>query len=423
MKSRTKKFLTSFKRLVIVGVVLWVMGLLPSFGLAAFAENFKITTTTLNTLQAEGIPDVLLKALKTLHNQLYSSKADFVASLNKLEVSVPIQQHVDLIVKHSRLDNLLIKSEEFSGDLKAGEAIFTGNVEGAIPKDEIEFWAEKIKITTEGNQRYNKIVAETNVHIRQLDRDLWASYILYNRTEQTMQLKGKVKINNSQATIYGATAFLDQKKEWAEVRGDSRNQRNGRARIEIDLKDETEISEGATEIVERAGTARNLATGSNSAEAENAEAFATSSQRTEIQSERALFDEAKREATFEGNVEMVRPQRQIYMTAEKSVLAFNENRELLSAYAEQKVCIEQPGRVARADKAFFDEPQQIIRLEGNAEVSGDGKYLSGNTINLFMDVNKGEAKGDSKTPIQMIISLDEEASENAPPTPPPFTCR
>ena len=79
------------------------------------------------------------------------------------------------------------------------------------------------------------------------------------------------------------------------------------------------------------------------------------------------------------------------------------------------MCFEQPGRVAKADQASFDEITQTILLESNAEVQSGKYHLQGSTINLYLDVNKGVAQGDNKAPIQMTI-LGEES-------PAIFTCR
>ncbi len=118
---------------------------------------------------------------------------------------------------------------------------------------------------------------------------------------------------------------------------------------------------------------------------------------------------------FEGNVEMERTPGNLYIRAGKITLLLNEFQELQFIQAVQEVCFEQPGRVAKADQASFDEITQTILLEGNAEVQSGQYHLQGNSINLYLDVNKGIAQGDNKAPIQMTV-LGEQA-------PAIFACR
>ena len=66
-------------------------------------------------------------------------------------------------------------------------------------------------------------------------------------------------------------------------------------------------------------------------------------------------------------------------------------------------------------KASFNEINQTILLEGNAEVQSGKFHLQGDTINLYLDVNKGVAQGANKAPIQMTI-----LGENSPLI---FKCR
>ena len=130
---------------------------------------------------------------------------------------------------------------------------------------------------------------------------------------------------------------------------------------------------------------------------------------------RGVLDNLKHLAMFEGDVEMERTPDNLYIHAGKITLRLNELQELQSIRAEQGVCFEQPGRVAKSGQANFDEIKQTILLEGSAEVQSGKYHLQGNTINLYLDVNKGIAQGDNKAPIQMTI-LGEQA-------PAIFACR
>jgi len=123
-----------------------------------------------------------------------------------------------------------------------------------------------------------------------------------------------------------------------------------------------------------------------------------------------VLDNRKHQAMFEGNVEMERTPGNLYIHAGKIILHLNKSQELKFIQAVQEVCFEQPGRVAKADQASFDEITQTILLEGKAEVQSGQYHLQGNSINLYLDVNKGIAQGDNKAPIQMTV-LGEQAPE------------
>ena len=130
---------------------------------------------------------------------------------------------------------------------------------------------------------------------------------------------------------------------------------------------------------------------------------------------RAVLDNKKHQAMFEGDVEMERTPDKLYIHAGKITLRLSQSQELQSIQAEQEVCFEQPGRVAKADRASFDEISRTILLEGNAEVQSGKFHLQGTTINLYLDVNKGVAQGANKAPIQMTILGAQSPSI--------FTCR
>ncbi len=342
-------------------------------------ENFRITKKTLQTLRQENVPPSLLEALDPLLNQLYTSKAEFLKILQNIQNPVPQAQQIDLILKHAMLNKLWVQSEKTRVDLEKGESLLTGSVRGGIPKDNIIFSADKVRIVTEGSQRYNKIIAESNVRVIQLQREITADRAIYNRTTQKLDLVGSVVIKYEGINLYGATANLDRRAGKVDVRGNS----NQRVMVEYTLNE--------------AGTPSD----------------APNPQPSIIQAQRALLDNQQRLAIFEGNVEMTRPQLDLYLRAGRVILVFNEARELLTSTAEQDVCLEQPGRAARADKVQLSETNHSIFLEGNAEINRKGVYLNGPTINLFLDVEQGEAIGDSATPVRMIIPLDEESSEQS----------
>ena len=342
-------------------------------------ENFRITKKTLQTLQQEKLPLPLLEALNPLLNQLYTSKAEFLRILEGIITPPPQAEHIDLILKQAMLNRLWVQSEKTKVDLEKGESVLIGSVRGGIPKDDITFSADKVRIVSEGSKRYNKIIAESNVQVNQLQRETSSDRAIYNRANQKLDLQGSIIIRDEGIILHGSTAYLDRRVGVVEVRGDS----NERVKVEYSFKG--------------AGTSSDVPDPVPSI----------------IQAQRAVIDNQQRRATFEGSVEMTRPQLDLFMKAGKIILLFNEAGELVASTAEQDVCLEQPGRAARADKAKVSETDQSIFLEGNAEINREGIYLNGSTIFLFLDVEQGEAIGDSTTPVQMIIPLDEESSEQS----------
>ena len=363
----------------------WILGwvLSPTPGLSANqnSENFKITTNTLEQLKTE-LPPTTLNALNPFLNEMFTSKSEFLKILNSLQNPPLPAEQIDLIVQHSSLDNLWIDFDKAEVDFKTGESLLTGNVKGGIPKESITFSADRVRIVTEGPQRFNKIVIESNVQIEQEGRTITTDWATYNREAQTMTLKGNIVIQGAGMNLSGATATLNRQEEKTEIRGKT----NPLQKVQAEYTAET---------------------------IEGSERF-LNSQPSTVQAQRALLENDKKRVTFEGKVEMTRPQRALYLSAEKVRLLFNEEQQLMESIAEQKVCIEQPGRAARADRAEISERQQTILLEGNAEMSKGGIYLSGPTINLFLDVEKGEAVGDSNTSVKMVIPLEDESTQATP---------
>jgi len=114
---------------------------------------------------------------------------------------------------------------------------------------------------------------------------------------------------------------------------------------------------------------------------------------------------------------MERTPEEMFVRAERISLHADKAQRLQFARAEQDVCLQQPGRVARAKRASFDELTKMIVLEGDAEVLSGQYYLRGNRINLFLDVNRGFAQGDETAPIEVTILMNES---DAPTS---FSCR
>lgn len=350
-------------------------------------SSYKVTDKTLEYLEKSGWSSSLLKKIAILEDKRFLSSESFLKELKHQKIVLTKKQR-EILLNQSRQDKLIIHSDIFSGDLSAGEAIFKGNVNGEIPQDDITFQAQKVKIITEGINQYNKLIAENKVKIKQGERILSADYADYDRTVQVLRLEGKVSMESKEARLFGNSAMVDRNKQIAEIKGNTNTTQDKRMKIEFDLKEVSSDTRKSGSI------------------------------KSQVRAERAVIEKMKNQARFEGNVVMTREQRNLYLRAGKITLNFTEKQQLLSAQAEQSVCIEQPGRVAKAENAIFDEMKQTIRMEGSAEVHVEGKYsLRGNTINLFLDVNKGEAQGDEFSPLQFEFLLKDQKNS------PSFKCR
>jgi len=205
----------------------------------------------------------------------------------------------------------------------------------------------------------------------------------------------------AQGTVRSDTVLLDLLLQHATLEGQDTS-KEGRIRVEANL----------SELVTNRGKSDSE---SKTLQAGDENQPNSKPRKVILLASRAELDNIKHQAMFEGDVEMERSPDKLYIHAGKITLRLNESQELQSIQAEQNVCFEQPGRVARADRASFDEISQTILLEGKAEVQSGKFHLQGTTINLYLDVNKGVAQGANKAPIQMTILGAQSPSI--------FTCR
>lgn len=341
-----------------------------------FAVDFKITPKVLEELDQAKLAPSLQEKLNPLVNQLYTSDADLLAALRAISPP-PTPEELALIVKYARVNNLLIRADSMDVNRKTGTGLLEGNVYVEQFRDDIKLEASRVQILSENSERFNKFIADTNVHIQQLENDVTADHAVYNRTTQLIQFTGNIVLKNLQLTLSGDSGFLDRNQGITEIKGREGGGETSRAKLLF--------------VVEEQGI----------------EAPLSEQKPSTLQAQRIHFTRAKNQGTFEGQIELYRPQRELFLTAGKAILDFTEDQELSKIYAEQGVCIEQPGRIVRADRAYFDEASQEIRLEGNAQVGGEASHLRGNTLRMWLDVEKGEARGeDDNTQLEMTINLD-----------------
>ena len=383
---------------------------LSQVSLASPAGGFKVTRNTLDHLQREGLSKALTSMLSPMLGIIYPNRKDF---LNALPIMLA-PKDLKILFRYAATEQIKIHADEFSSDLNENAAVFRGNVKGVIPRENIELTTAKLRLISGKSSNFEKLIGEGGVQVKQWDREMRSDFAIYTQVDlekqtpdtdssatkktrppqKTLQLQGNVIMKATQGKVSSNTALLDLLHQHATLEGQNTS-KEGRIRVEANL---TEL-----EKTDRPKDA----TSEEPANGEQTKVLLFAS--------RAVLDNKKHQAMFEGKVEMERTPDNLYIRAGKISLLLGELQELLFIRAEQGVCFEQPGRVAKADQASFDEITQTILLESNAEVQSGKYHLQGSTINLYLDVNKGVAQGEDKAPIQMTI-LGEES-------PAIFTCR
>ncbi len=383
---------------------------LRQVSLASPAVGFKVTRNTLDHLQREGLSKALTSMLSPMLGIIYPNRKKF---LNALPIMLA-PKDLEILFRYAATEQIKIHADEFSSNLNENAAVFRGNVKGVIPRENIELTTAKLRLISGESSNFEKLIGEGGVQVKQWDREMRSDFAIYTQVDlekhtpdtdsfatkktrppqKTLQLQGNVIMKATQGKVSSNTALLDLLHQHATLEGRNTS-KEGRIRVEANLTklEKTDRPKDAT-----------------SEEPANGE-------QTKILlfASRAVLDNKKHQAMFEGKVEMERTPDNLYIRAGKISLLLGELQELLFIRAEQGVCFEQPGRVAKADQASFDEITQSILLESNAEVQSGKYHLQGSTINLYLDVNKGVAQGEDKAPIQMTI-LGEES-------PAIFTCR
>ena len=370
-------------------------------------REFKVTHNTLDHLLREGLSNKIIAEIALLQNKIFKNQDEFLDALPK--PMTLIEQGI--LLRYASTEQIKIQADEFTTDLKQNAAVFRGNVKGFIPRENIEMTTAKLRLVSGKDTNIEKMVGEGGVQVKQWDREIRSDFAIYTQVnlengekqadktnklpkpQQTLQMQGNVIIKTAQGNVISDNVLLDLLKQHAPLEGLDTS-KEGRIRVEANLSD-LEKNRGKKET-EPGSQITSEDTSQNS---EPTQVLLLAS--------RAVLDNRKHQAMFEGNVEMERTPGNLYIHAGKITLHLNESQELKFIQAVQEVCFEQPGRVAKADQASFDEITQTILLEGNAEVQSGQYHLQGNSINLYLDVDKGMAQGDNKAPIQMTVLGDQ----------------
>ncbi len=398
----------SFK---IISVVLLLLGSatteplwnMSQVSFAAPANSFKITRNTLDHLQREGFTKALTTMFVPMLDKTYQNRKDF---LEAFPIFLGPEQR-ETIIRYASTEQIKIQADEFSSDLNENAAVFRGNVKGYIPRENIELTTAKLRLVSGPGSDFEKLIGEGGIQVKQWDREVRSDYAVYTKIDlelteadadstvakkirapqQTMELQGNVLMKATQGTVRSDTVLLDLLRQHATLEGQDAS-KEGRIRVEANLSELETNRENQDSAVQETGDETQTI---------------SEPRKVILLASRAVLDNFKHQAMFEGDVEMERTPDNLYIHAGKITLRLSELQELQSIQAEQEVCFEQPGRVAKANRVSFDEITQTILLEGDAEVQSGKFHLQGTTINLYLDVNKGVAQGANKAPIQMTI--------------------
>ena len=380
-------------------------------------NSFKVTRNTLDHLQREGFSKALTAKFAPMLDKVYLNRTEFMDALPIF--LVPKQR--DIILRYATTEQIKIQADEFSSDLNENAAVFRGNVKGIIPRENIELTTAKLRLVSGLDSNFEKLIGEGGVQVKQWDREARSDFAIYTQVgldkksadtdtsstkkirtpQQTLLMQGNVILKAAQGNVRSDSVLLDLLRQHATLEGQDTS-KEGRIRVEANLSD-LETNRGKLESETK------------TSESGNENPQKSEPRKVLLLASRAVLDNKKHQAMFEGDVEMERTPDKLYIHAGKITLRLSQSQELQSIQAEQEVCFEQPGRVAKADRASFDEISQTILLEGNAEVQSGKFHLQGTTINLYLDVNKGVAQGANKAPIQMTILGAQSPSI--------FTCR
>ena len=344
-------------------------------------------------------------------NKIYLNRSDF---LNALPILLS-DKHQLILLRYASTEQIKIQADEFSTDLNENAAVFRGNVKGFVPRENIELITAKLRMVSGTEGKFEKLVGEGGVQVKQWDRETRSDFAIYtqidfekkeniqNSTEkkiippqQTLELKGNVLIKASQGTVRSDTILLDILGQHAILEGPD-SSKEGRIKVEANLSDLEKKREKSNSKIKNNETT-------------DPKKLSNEPRKILLLASRAVLDNKKHQAIFEGDVEMESKPDNLFIHSGKITLNLGDSQELLSIHAVQDVCFEQPGRIAKADKASFNEVTQTILLEGKAEVQSGKFHLQGDTINLYLDVNKGIAQGANKTPIQMTVLGEQSPS-------------
>lgn len=115
-------------------------------------------------------------------------------------------------------------------------------------------------------------------------------------------------------------------------------------------------------------------------------------EQVEISADRLEADDAASQLVFAGNA--VARQGDLSIASDQLTIVYKgDDRQLDSIVAEGQVRIEQGGRIATAERAVYNKPEERITLTGSPLVKQGANSVSGQEIVLFLDGQRSIVKG------------------------------
>lgn len=135
-----------------------------------------------------------------------------------------------------------------------------------------------------------------------------------------------------------------------------------------------------------------------------------SSEKTVIEANKLLLFAKKRTFTYLGGVAV--EHGDMDLTCEKLDGSYNENNEIQTLVAREKVYIEKGDSIkASGNKAVFDAKTQTLRLSENPQLEQEGSLLSADEVLIYLQEDRSEAIGNVR-----VTVLDKKKSAKATST-------
>ena len=147
----------------------------------------------------------------------------------------------------------------------------------------------------------------------------------------------------------------------------------------------------------------------------------------EVTSKQLEFDYKARRAIFRGDVQVV--QGDIHLDSDTLTVRYSEKagkQQVESVQADGNVKIKQGERIAKGEKAVFDQTSRRLILSGNAVLKDGPNQLTGDTVEVYPDQSKMEVKGENRR-VKVLLFPERtpgatpEAGAAGEPTPPEQT--
>ncbi len=125
-------------------------------------------------------------------------------------------------------------------------------------------------------------------------------------------------------------------------------------------------------------------------------------QPVEVTSARLEVFQAERKTVFSGDV--VATQGDFVLNAKKLTVFFNADQSQVERMeAVGQVKITQQGRIATADKAIFKQPEQVLELQGNAQLQQGENRIVGDEITVYLKENRSVVKSSGSGRVKALI--------------------